>query len=243
MLPKLLKSKKKGSVPDGIKLYAIGDIHGALEQLKALLGLIEKDADGLENATLIFLGDYVDRGHDSCGVLDLLIDLQTRQTTSVFLKGNHEAAMLDFLSDPEDLPQWLDWGGEETLASYNINPVGYSPRSLSTSLSKELPAPHLKFLKNLPLIHEVGDYLFVHAGLRPGVAIQDQTEEDLLWIRKRFHNCPAQQRPEKIVIHGHQPVKKPEDHGWRINVDTGAVWSGMLSAVVLEGQTRRFITT
>ncbi len=245
MLGKLFASNRKtGAVPDGVKVYAIGDIHGRADLLDTLLDKIATDAGALENVSLVFLGDYVDRGPDSRGVIDRLIALRDAQPSCVFLKGNHEAAMLDFLHDPEMMLHWFEWGGEETLKSYGISDIlARPPQRLGVDLAAAMPAAHRPFLESLQLTYRIGDYLFVHAGVRPGVAIEDQQEEDLLWIRKRFHNASAHERPDAIVVHGHQPVKKPQDAGWRINVDTGAVWSGRLTALVLEGETRRFLTT
>ena len=192
---------------------------------------------------LVFLGDYVDRGPDSKGVVDRLLTIAQTHPNAVFLKGNHEAAMLDFLSDPADMRHWLDWGGRKTLHSYGATA---DPKdgcdAIAAAFAQAMPDEHLRFFQSLRLHHIEGDYLFVHAGLRPGRALKDQREEDLLWIRKRFHNAKAHERPTHTVVHGHHPVAKPVDAGWRIGVDTGACYSGRLSAVVLEGQSRRFIT-
>lgn len=238
------KNGKDAAVPPGRKIYAIGDIHGCAGLLDELLGKIAKDAGGLANARLIFLGDYVDRGPDSKGVLDRLIDLKAAAPATVFLKGNHEAVMLDFLADPNQMLYWLDWGGEETLLSYGLRGVlQRSPEDLGEELAEKMPGGHLDFLHSLILTHIEGDYLFVHAGLRPGIALEGQQEEDLLWIRKPFHNAAPEERPSHVVVHGHQPVGRPVDAGWRIDVDTGACWSGALTAVVLEGEKRRFIST
>ena len=192
---------------------------------------------------LVFLGDYVDRGPDSKGVVDRLLAIAQTHPDTVFLKGNHEAAMLDFLSDPADMSRWLDWGGRETLRSYGA-PATPKDRNeaVADAFAQAVPDDHLSFFQSLRLHHIEGDYLFVHAGLRPGRALKDQREEDLLWIRKRFHNAKAHERPAHTVVHGHHPVARPVDAGWRIGVDTGACYSGRLSAAVLEGQTRRFIT-
>jgi serine/threonine protein phosphatase 1 len=233
---------KHAAVPGGKLVYAIGDIHGRLDMLDELLEQIEGDCGGLDNAQLIFLGDYVDRGPDSRGVIEKLIHLKRMHKDTVFLKGNHEAIMLDFLAEPEDLPQWLDWGGEETLESYGIDPVGVGKSDLADAIHAAMPKAHLDFLNSLALTHIEGDYLFVHAGVRPGAALEDQTETDLLWIRKRFHNAAPAERPDYVVVYGHTPVDKPEDAGWRIGVDTGACYGGMLTAVVLEGATRRFLS-
>jgi serine/threonine protein phosphatase 1 len=238
------KRAGKPAVPDGRKLYAVGDIHGCADLLDALLEKIDKDARGIKNATLIFLGDYVDRGPDSKGVLDRLVQLGDGKQDCIFLKGNHEAVMLDFLDDPEEMLHWLDWGGEETLLSYGLRGVlRRSAEELGENLRAAMPAAHLDFLRALPLTHIEGDYLFVHAGLRPGVPLEDQEEEDLLWIRHLFHDAAPEKRPAHIVVHGHQPLRRPLDAGWRIDVDTGACWSGALTAVALEGDKRRFIST
>ncbi len=245
MIKKLLKrGGAKSAVPDGRKLYAVGDIHGCADLLDGLLEKIDKDARGIDNARLIFLGDYVDRGPDSKGVLDRLIKLKAGKQDCVFLKGNHEAIMLDFLADPGEMLHWLDWGGEETLLSYGLQGVlRRSAEDLGEALREAMPAAHVDFLRTLQLTHIEGDYLFVHAGLRPGVRLEDQAEEDLLWIRGLFHNAAPQERPAHVVVHGHQPLRKPLNAGWRIDVDTGACWSGALTAVALVDDKRRFIST
>lgn len=229
------------AAPPGLRLYAIGDIHGCRAELDSLLALIEADpAEGVEKR-LVFLGDYVDRGPDSRGVLDRLIALAAGSPQAVFLKGNHEAAMLDFLRAPETGDAWLQWGGEETLESYGVDPVARPPSAIAADFRDRLPAAHRAFLEGLELHRAFGDYLFVHAGLRPGVALDAQEERDLLWIRGEFHNAPADKRPDKVVVHGHHPGRKPIDAGWRIAVDTGACYGGKLTAVALEGETRRFL--
>ncbi len=240
----LLKKTDKSAAPDGKKLYAIGDVHGCADLVDILIEKIAEDAGGLDAAQLIFLGDYIDRGPDSKGVIDRMIAIQKSQPQSIFLKGNHEALLLDFLSDPEDMFHWLEWGGEETLLSYGISDIIRRPsEELAAELSEKMPKAHQTFLRNLDLIQIEGDYLFVHAGVRPGVDLDDQQEEDLLWIRRRFQNATRAERPPYIVVHGHQPLKNPLDKGWRIDVDTGACWSGKLTAVALEGATRKFIST
>ena len=259
MLDKFLAKKKNAAaIGNGRRIYAIGDIHGCAAELDTLLDMIAADiesadlanntfSDGAETkitSQLVFLGDYVDRGPDSKGVLDRLVKLKKDQPDTVFLKGNHEAIMLDFLSDPEDMTHWLEWGGEETLASYGVNNASSRPaEELAAALTENMPATHLPFLKSLSIKHAQGDFLFVHAGIRPGVAIADQNEEDMLWIRSLFHKTPVKERPDCVVVHGHQPMKKPLDAGWRIAVDTGACWSGALTAVAIEGVNRRFIST
>lgn len=244
MIGKLFGEKPRAeSAPAGARLYAIGDIHGCAALLDRLLRLIEADIGGV-GAQLIFLGDYVDRGPDSRGVIDRLLEVKARLPNTVFLKGNHEQAMLDFLRQARNNEEWLHWGGDKTLESYGVSDIWKrDPEDLAIDLKARLPATHQDFLRSLELWRIFGDYAFVHAGFRPGAAIKEQREEDCLWIRSEFHNAPADRRPDKIVVHGHHPVKRPLDAGWRIDIDTGAVWSDVLTAVVLEGTTRRFITT
>lgn len=244
MLEKLFKkSRKSAAAPEGARIYAVGDIHGCLPELNALMAAIEADAGADARAQLVFLGDYVDRGPDVKGVIDRLLHIQNERPETIFLKGNHEAAMLAFLAAPEDMTGWLDWGGRETLKSYGAPHDPKTPHvEAAGALAAAMPRAHLDFFRSLQLYHEAEDYLFVHAGLRPGRALAEQNEEDLLWIRKAFHNTAAHERPNRVVVHGHQPYDRPLDKGWRIGVDTGVYYSGQLSAVVLEGETRRFIT-
>lgn len=246
MFEKLFKkSENRTAAPSGKRIYAIGDIHGCLDELNALMAHIATDMASLDgkDAQLIFLGDYVDRGPDSKGVIERLLDVQDEYDDVIFLKGNHEAAMLDFISAPEDMADWLDWGGRETLKSYGAPHDLKTPRTeAAAELYSAMPPEHLDFIHSLSLYHQTENYLFVHAGLRPGRPLAEQREEDLLWIRKRFHNAAAHERPEQTVVHGHQPGSKPVNSDWRICVDTGVYYSGNLTAVVLENDDRRFIT-
>ncbi|NWG91854.1 MAG: serine/threonine protein phosphatase [Parvularculaceae bacterium] len=244
MLGRIFGGKQpQAAVPEGQRLYAIGDIHGCAGLLDALLALIGLESRGAKRR-LVFLGDYVDRGQDSRGVIDRLLKVRADEPETIFLKGNHEQAMLDFLQSPDLSEEWLHWGGDKTLESYGVADIWRKrPSALARELDERLPEPHREFLRSLDLWRVVGDYAFVHAGFRPGVALEDQRPEDCLWIRGEFHNAESDQRPRETVVHGHHPVKKPTDAGWRINVDTGAVWSDALTAVVLEGTTRRFLST
>jgi len=261
MLTKLFskKGEKDTFIPTGRRIYAIGDVHGCLSHLKALLHNIteddasrtlsestfaENEAPPLKEKRLIFLGDYVDRGPDSKGVIEELVTLQKRSPGNVFLKGNHEAALLDFIANPQRHGEWLHWGGAETLESYGLTHVwSREETDLAAEFSRKIPTTHRAFLESLELMHIEGDYVFVHAGLKPGVALEEQDASDLMWIRSEFHQTPSEKRPERTVVHGHHPVKKPDDEGWRINVDTGAYSTGKLTAVVLEGASRRFLST
>ncbi|MEM9014268.1 MAG: metallophosphoesterase family protein [Pseudomonadota bacterium] len=237
---------KKGSrraLPANEVICAVGDIHGRLDLLDQLLAKIQASTQAL-TPRMVFLGDYVDRGPDTKGVLDRLIELGGADPRHKFLRGNHEAALLDFLDHPDDMTDWLEWGGEETLISYGVSlsPIK-SPADLAEDLRDAMPDTHAAFLRALETKFLCGEFLFVHAGIRPGVPLEEQNEKDLLWIRKSFHNAPAKNHPPYTVVHGHQPVKTPQDLGWRINVDSGAVWSDKLSSVLINGADRRFITT
>lgn len=243
MFPKLLMTPGRSSVPDGERIYAIGDIHGCATLLDRLLERIEADCNG-SSRRLVFLGDYVDRGPDSRGVIERLWAISQREPDAVFLMGNHERAMLDFLADARAGAEWLHWGGDKTAESYGVDGAWREePEDVGVRLGAAIPAAHLEFLRGLSLHFLRGDYLFVHAGVRPGIPLGDQTEDDLLWIREDFHNAPAAQRPDKVVVHGHHPLRKPLDAGWRIAVDTGAVWSDVLTCVALTGVSRRFLST
>ena len=231
-------------LPGGALIYAIGDTHGRADVLAGLLETIATDADG-RPYELIFLGDYVDRGADSRGVIDQILALGGKAGVSVVaLKGNHEEAMLDFLRSADFGPMWAQHGGGATLRSYGIEPpanrmdhAGWD--RARAALEAALPPAHRAFLEGLTLYVRRGGYLFVHAGLRPGVALEQQTERDMLWIRREFldHRKPLDQ----MVVHGHTPEPRPYDGVHRIGVDTGCYYSGRLTAVRLEGETRRFI--
>lgn len=227
---------------DGQTIYAIGDIHGRYDLLKDLLGRIWSDwivrADG-RHPILVFCGDYVDRGPDSAAVIEALIWLRDRGDFAVsLLKGNHEQAMLDFIEDPAIGTAWLEHGGDATLRSYGValpdpalGDVGL--REARAELLEHMPASHFLLLKELRLMVTVGDYAFVHAGIRADIPLERQKAEDLLWIRNGFidTNC----RFEKIIVHGHSWVSDRVDMaGGRIGIDTGAYETGVLSAVRIE---------
>lgn len=234
------------SIPEGLRVYAIGDIHGRADLLKRLHARIGEELENSSQTVLVYLGDYIDRGFESSAVLDLLLQNPLGKVSPVFLKGNHEAMMLAFLEDPEGTSLWLEYGGRETLMSYGLEiPTGHLTgkflREIRDEIVRKLPGDHLNFLKRLQLTYSVGDVLFVHAGIRPDRPLERQREEDLLWIREPFLSHPGPF--EKVVVHGHTPAPEPENLPWRINVDTGAYFSQKLTAVVLEGRTRRFLTT
>lgn len=244
---KMLRRKRAVAPPStlpGERIYAVGDIHGRLDLLDAMLDRIETDVAKHPSTicTLVFLGDYVDRGPDSALVLQRLIDSQ-RAYRTVCLKGNHEALLSAFLTDGGVLQDWGALGGFNTLMSYGLSPLIQSSASqrtaLSSQLRKHMPESHLLFLDHLPLHYVSGDYVFVHAGIRPKRRLVDQLESDLLWIRDDFNLYEG--RHEKFVVHGHTPVLAPDIRSNRINIDTGAYATGRLTCLVLEDAERRFL--
>lgn len=231
-------------LPQGIRIYAVGDIHGRADLLNALLERIDNHLAGspVEHPTHVFLGDYIDRGPASCEVIGRLIERQ-RTHEIVCLKGNHEAFMLEFLADPGVLDDWRHSGGLPTLMSYGLVPPGRAEadgrRKLVAALKQALPETHRDFLAGLRTNFVCGDYFFVHAGVRPNVRLADQKEEDLLWIRDEF--LTSRNDFGKIVVHGHTPVQEPDIRKNRINIDTGAFASGKLTCLVLEGEHLSFL--
>lgn len=234
------------AVPDGSVVYAIGDIHGESAKLDRLHAAIRADAGGRAAArkVAVYLGDYVDRGHDSAGVLDRLVADTLPGFERVFLMGNHEEFLLHFLEAPETWPGWLFNGGDATLESYDVE--AYRLGTLSADAAEvrdefaaRLPEAHRRFLESLGLYHTEGDYLFVHAGIRPHRPLGEQTRADLLWIRDAFIHSDADHG--HVVVHGHTPAETPDVHRNRIGIDTGAVFGGRLTALALEGTGRDFI--
>lgn len=233
----------KVSLPAGVRVYAVGDIHGEAGMLDDLLALIDLDVSERpppEEVCELFVGDYVDRGPDAPGVIERL-RMPASGRTRICLLGNHEDAMIASLTDPGMIPAWLSFGGDATLRGYGIDPDAHrhDPRALQPLLVSVLPPEHLLFLSRLALSHRIGDVLFVHAGIRPGVPLASQAREDLIWIRDEFlhHKGPLPVH----VVHGHTPTDRPDATADRTNVDTGAVFGGALTAAVLEGGTRRFL--
>lgn len=223
-------------------LYAIGDIHGQMAELTRVLDLIEKD--GGPDAQVVFMGDYTDRGPESKAVLDTLIEGQQQQRNWIFLKGNHDRMFSWFMQDyPRHeayLPIELSWlhprlGGDTTLASYGLQFTNKSRMlNVHAEAREVVPKAHLDFLDSLTLTHETDDLFFAHAGIRPGVALADQDEEDLIWIRKEFHQITSDH--PKLIIHGHTPVEQATHYGNRINLDSGAGYGRPLTAAVFEGR-------
>jgi len=241
---------RPGSISPGLAVYAVGDIHGRLDLLEDLLRRIREDAGrhtGDTERVLIFLGDYIDRGPASCGVVDRLLEGPLEGFTTIRLMGNHEEALLSFLDSISDGLDWLTFGGLETLLSYGV-PLRTLPNTgqqvgeLRQALAEAVPKAHLDFFRRCVFRHSIGDYVFVHAGVRPGVALERQTTSDLMWIRDDFLRVRVP-LPGRVVVHGHTIVDLPQDRTHRINLDTGAFISGRLSCLALRGEERRFIST
>jgi len=224
------------------RIYAIGDVHGRLDLLQRAIGAIRRDIAARGPAALtVTIGDYVDRGPQSRGVLDCLLG-NPFPTPYVALKGNHEDMMEAFLADPAAGPQWFDNGGEETLQSYGIRLRGYALADVEKAreeLRAALPAAHVKFLHALKTSLGRGRYFFCHAGVRPGVPLARQRDEDLLWIREPF--LSSEEDFGAIVVHGHTPTHAPEVRPNRIGIDTGAFMSGRLTCVALDEGEPRFL--
>jgi serine/threonine protein phosphatase 1 len=233
-------------VPDTIRLYAVGDIHGRTDLLEKMAVLIDADrkSSQCQEALAVFLGDYVDRGPDSAGVLARLAK-RDFPTPFVALRGNHEQMMLDFLEDEGLLEAWRQYGGLETLNSYNIDiaevMLGKGYVEAQEELRRRLPMSDLQFLLDLPYQFALGDYFFCHAGVRPGVPLDRQSPQDLMWIREDF--LKYAKMFDKIVVHGHTPMPVPDVRPNRINIDTGAVMTNKLSCLVLQGKTKTFLST
>ena len=228
----------------GRRVYAIGDVHGCDDRLHALHRLIERDAANspVEEGTIVHLGDYIDRGPASAAVVRRLLALPALAGLPVVnLRGNHEQMMLDGLrKGGEEARQWLSNGGSATLRSWGVSaddPMARWQAAIGTA--------ELTFLQTLPLFHQIDGYVFVHAGLRPGRTLLQQSAEDMLWIRGGFLDYAGSILPESPrtgVVHGHTPSARPERMGRRLGIDTGAVMGGKLTCAVLEERGVRFLS-
>lgn len=231
--------------PDGTVVWAVGDVHGCLDLLDALLALIAADvADDPRPRTVVFLGDYVDRGPDSKGVLNRLIQLADEpEIDARFLRGNHEDKMAEFLEDATVGATWCEYGGDAALASYGLRPPALRHRkegwvALSEDFRHKITERGRRFLDELEPCVTLGGYFFCHAGALPGVPLDDQSEGDLMWIRGRFLN--DDQRFDRVVVHGHTPTETPHVDHRRIGIDTGAYATGVLTALRIDGAEERF---
>ena len=232
-------SPAPASLPPGRRVYAIGDIHGCASQLANLHAKIEADlaARPIASALLLHVGDYVDRGIDTKGVIARLVDgSPIPGTEMVNLMGNHENTMIDALSgERAAATDWLFAGGRASLTSYGVDPD--SPRD---SWRQHVPDAHMTFLKQLKLMHREGGYAFVHGGVRPGVKLEEQARDDILRMRQPF--LYSEMNFGAVVVHGHSPVKAPVIRHNRIAIDTGAVFGGDMTCLVLEGKQLGFLT-
>lgn len=236
-------------VPAGTLVYAIGDVHGCPGLLDALLARIAPDAEGFgaQRRVLVFVGDYIDRGPDSAGVIERVAAGLPDGFEALHLKGNHEDLMLDFLAgaDSQALALWLYNGGDATLASYGVEAAfPAAPGDAAAcrdALLAALPAHHRAFLDRLRLSAALGDYFFAHAGVMPGVPLERQEPHDLMWIRHAF--LESREDFGRVVVHGHTPVERPEVRDNRIGIDTGAFVTGRLTALRLHGEGRAFLDT
>jgi len=239
-----LRPREQPRVAAGLRVYTVGDIHGCNAVLARLHEKIEADAAGFSGEKMIvYLGDYVDRGPDSRGVIERLIGAVPEGFKARFVRGNHDAAVLEFLENAESYRAWRGFGAPETLVSYGVRPPLFDSldkfEEARTAFAAALPPAHLAFLRRLEMTVSYGDYVFVHAGVRPGIPMARQSEQDLLWIRDEFLMSGA--RHEKIVVHGHSPVSAPQRLHNRIALDTGVYATGVLSCAVLESTHCRFI--
>lgn len=233
---------------DGRVGYAVGDIHGCADLLDLMLNEIETRArDDVREAgppILIFLGDYVDRGPDSKGVINLLLSGRPSNCERRYLRGNHEQAMVAFMADAATNRRWLVHGGAETMLSYGVKPPSFSMSSdadwaaASASLTQVVPPEHVAFLNSLERYIVLGDYAFVHAGVEVTKTLEEQTDDELYWSRERW--IGAKRRFSHKVVHGHTPTEQPHHDERRVGVDTGAYASGVLTAARFEGEAVTF---
>jgi serine/threonine protein phosphatase 1 len=244
LLPENERSHAYPPAPDGTVIYAIGDIHGRADLLQTLGNRIDLDAarEFSKEAIEIYLGDYIDRGPDSPSVIDWLLN-RKQDRNVLFLRGNHELVLEEFLARDSALKDWRQIGGYETLVSYGIDPFllqgGIDDAEIQNELAARLPPEHRKFLNELATSVDLGDYFFVHAGVRPGIPLDEQSEKDCLWIRDEF--LDHDENFGRVIVHGHSPVSTPELLPNRINLDTAAYATGRLSCLKIDDQGARLL--
>lgn len=240
---------QKPSTPTNYRLYAVGDIHGRLDLLNEMIGMVEENAAQHpdKKKILIFLGDYIDRGLDSCGVIERLLQGVPDCFTPVFIRGNHEDMFLEFMhGNMEIAPSWLSLGGAAALASYGINSLsGVGGKGKLETLYKDVkakvPQSHLDFVKKTIMSATYGHYYFVHAGIRPRVPFDKQNPVDQMTIRGDF--LFSEEHFGRIIVHGHTIRPEPEIKRNRIGIDTGAFATGKLTCLVLDGTDRELLST
>ncbi|MBX9860451.1 MAG: serine/threonine protein phosphatase [Sphingomonas sp.] len=239
---KLIQPRIKAAVPDGVRVYAIGDIHGRADLLNRLLDRMMEDDAGraVADQHLIFLGDLIDRGPDSAAVIERAIAIREALPNSRFLMGNHEEVFLKALEgDEKAMRLFCRIGGRETILSYGMSEAEYACLDYAELIEwviRTVPARHQRFLESFEDMVIVGDYAFVHAGIRPQVPLDQQQQSDLRWIRDLFLNFSGPH--DRIIVHGHTISESVEERSNRIGIDTGAYMTGRLSAMGFEGATR-----
>lgn len=237
----------RATVPRGMRVYAVGDVHGCDTLLDELLGSIEADIGErpARSVLIVFLGDLIDRGPGSRQVVERLRSLRIAGAKTIFLAGNHEEALLRVIDGEARLASdWLRFGGRECLDSYGVDGKAVAAlggRDAARAIRKAIPAEHVEFLRSFGDTLSVGGYLFVHAGVRPGVPLARQSQSDLRWIRDPFLHDDRDHG--FVVVHGHTISDGVIDAGNRVGIDTGAYRSGILTSLVLEGATRDYIQT
>lgn len=242
-----LPPTRRYHVPPGMRVYAVGDVHGRADLLRPLLGWIGDDhvaRGGDPQVHVVFLGDLIDRGPGSAAVLDMLVAQRDLVGTRYFLRGNHEEMLLAILAgDMTVAGDWLGHGGVETLESYGMDPALYwrDPDAFLPALRTAIPPTHVAFMEAMLDQVRIGDYLFVHAGIRPGIPLEEQTGRDLRWIRGGFLDSRADHGV--VVVHGHTIVTTPQFRHNRIGIDTGAYRTGRLTALGLEDDARWTLTS
>jgi diadenosine tetraphosphatase ApaH/serine/threonine PP2A family protein phosphatase len=236
----------KPALPPGIRIYAIGDVHGRRDLLDELLARTSADIASrpAARALYVFVGDYIDRGSASRETIDRLIE-HGAESESVFLKGNHELIAIRCLSDRGLFEQWMRLGGAETLVSYGVPPGPVTNSrpiaELQAAFHSALPQAHLRFFRDLKTSFTCGDFFFAHAGVKPQIELSHQKESDLLWIREEFLN--SREDFGKIIVHGHTPTHEIQVEPNRINIDTGAFATGRLTCLVMEEASLSFFET
>jgi serine/threonine protein phosphatase 1 len=230
------------SAPVDTRIYAVGDIHGRADLLSEIIERIDDDVRRRPIAHIVevYLGDYVDRGPSSRTVIDLLA-VRLVANHAICLRGNHEAVMEGFFQDPAILPYWQQLGGMQTLASYGVEPRNGTETAddLHRSFLGVFPRAHELFMQCLRHQFSCGDFMFVHAGIRPDIPIDQQKPDDLIWIRDEF--LDSTQDHGRVIVHGHTPVQHPDIRHNRINIDTGAWKTGTLTCIAIEGSTILFL--
>jgi serine/threonine protein phosphatase 1 len=230
--------------PDKLRVYAIGDVHGRLDLLQEMHRRIhvENEKSSPFDWVIVHLGDYVDRGPESRGVINFLIDGQRKNHRILALAGNHDSGFLEFLDTGDRYGLFARYGGRQTALSYGVNIDFGNDQSIASgreALKAAVPPAHIDFLRRLPRSMIFGDFFFCHAGIRPAVELERQNPEDLIWIRSEF--LDSTRLHSKVIIHGHTPATEVEIRPNRVNLDTGAYASGRLSAIIIDGNNKAFL--